>query len=111
MFTRVCKAETVPEGGMRLVIADAHLIVLAWPDGGETLRAFQGICPHANTPLNEADFDGTILTCPIHGWTWDLNTSVPVEPQVSALAEYKLKVEDGIVYIDTAGVAPLFAPS
>ena len=31
MFTRVCKAETVAEGGMRLVIADNHLIVLAWP--------------------------------------------------------------------------------
>lgn len=25
MFTRVCKADTVAEGGMRLVIADKHL--------------------------------------------------------------------------------------
>ena len=34
MFTRVCKADTIDEGGMRLVIADAHLIILAWPDDG-----------------------------------------------------------------------------
>ncbi len=108
MFTRVCKAETVAEGGMRLVIADSHLIVLAWPDNGE-IRAFQGVCPHSNTPLNEAEFDGTILTCPLHHWTWDLNSGAPVEPQESALAEYPVKVEDGVVYIDTEGIEPLFA--
>lgn len=108
MFTRVCKAETVPEGGMRLVIADGHLIVLAWPEGGE-LKAFQGVCPHTNTPLSDAEFDGRVLTCPIHYWTWDLHSGAPVDPQESALAEYPLKVEDGIVHIDTAGISPLFA--
>ncbi len=109
MFTRVCKADTVPEGGMRLVIADAHLIVLAWPENGE-LKAFQGVCPHTNTPLADAEFDGCVLTCPTHRWTWDLMSGAPVEPQESALAEYPLKVEDGIVYIDTVGITPLFAP-
>ena len=108
MFTRVCKAETIAEGGMRLVIADSQLIVLAWPDDGE-IRAFQGVCPHSNTPLSDASFDGTVLTCPLHFWTWDLNSGAPVEPQESPLAEYPVKVEDGIVYIDTEGVSPLFA--
>ncbi|MFS8038348.1 Rieske 2Fe-2S domain-containing protein [Xanthobacter sp. AM11] len=108
MFTRVCKTETLAEGGMRLVIADSHLIILAWPDNGE-IKAFQGVCPHSNTPLAEADFDGTILTCPLHFWTWDLNSGTPVEPQESRLAEYPVRIEDGVVYIDTDGVAPLFA--
>jgi toluene monooxygenase system ferredoxin subunit len=110
MFTRVCKAETIPEGGMRLVIADAQLVILAWPEDTDRLRAFQGVCPHANTPLNEADFDGRILTCPVHGWTWNLTSGEPVAPRESALAEYPVKVEDGVVYIDTEGVSPLFAP-
>lgn len=109
MFTRVCKAETVAEGGMRLVIADNHLIILAWPENGENLRAFQGVCPHSNAPLNEGEFDGTTLVCPIHGWTWDLNSGAPIEPQESPLAEYPVKVEDGVVYIDTEGIEPLFA--
>lgn len=108
MFTRICKAETVPEGGMRLVIADTHLIVLAWPENGE-IKAFQGVCPHTGTPLEDAEFDGTVLTCPLHYWSWDLNSGTPVDPQESALAEYSVKIEDGIVYIDTEGVTPLFA--
>jgi toluene monooxygenase system ferredoxin subunit len=108
MFTRVCKEETVPEGGWRLVIADTQLIVLAWPENG-VMKAFQGVCPHANTPLNEADFDGTVLTCPLHHWKWDLNTGAPIHEHALQLAEYKVKVEDGVVYIDTEGVTPIFA--
>jgi toluene monooxygenase system ferredoxin subunit len=52
-------------------------------------------------PLAEAEFDGTVLTCPSHSWTWDLNTGEPIHPKESALAEYPVKVEDGVVYIDT----------
>jgi toluene monooxygenase system ferredoxin subunit len=108
MFGRVCKLDTIAEGGMRLVIADGQAIVLAWPDNGP-LKAYQGVCPHTNTPLAEAEFDGRVLTCPSHAWTWDIDSGQPIHPQESALAEYPVKVEDGIVYIDTEGVTPLFA--
>jgi toluene monooxygenase system ferredoxin subunit len=108
MFNRVCRADTIAEGGMRIVIADAHVIVLAWPENG-AIKAFQGVCPHSNMPLAEAEFDGTVLTCPSHSWTWNLNTGEPVHPRESALAEYPVRIEDGVVYIDTEGVSPLFA--
>lgn len=91
MFNRVCKVETIAVGGMRIVIADAHVIVLAWLENG-AIKAFQGVCPHSNMPLAEAEFDGTVLTCPSHSWTWDLNTGEPIHPKGSALAEYPLKV-------------------
>jgi toluene monooxygenase system ferredoxin subunit len=109
MFTRVCKEDTLVEGGMRLVIAESHVIILAWPDNG-AIKAFQGVCPHTNTPLAEAGFDGAVLTCPSHFWTWDANTGEPIDPKECWLAEYPVKIEDGIVYIDTEGISPLFAP-
>lgn len=93
MFTRVCKEDTIFEGGMRVVIADSHVIILARPENG-ALKAFQGVCPHTNQPLDEAEFDGAVLTCPFHAWTWDLNTGEPIHPRESALAEYPVKVED-----------------
>jgi toluene monooxygenase system ferredoxin subunit len=109
MFTRVCKAETIAEGGWRLVIADSQLVVLAWPEEGE-LKAFQGVCPHANTPLDEAEFDGKLLACPKHHWTWDMTSGEPVSPQECGLAEYPLKIEDGAIFVDVEGIPPLFAP-
>jgi len=108
MFSRVCKEDTLAEGSFRIVIADAQLVVLAWPENG-VIKAFQGVCPHTNTPLADAAFDGTVLTCPIHHWTWDLNTGLPTHEHATALAEYPVKVENGVVYIDTDGVAPIFA--
>jgi toluene monooxygenase system ferredoxin subunit len=39
-----------------------------------------------------------------------MNTGEPIHPQESALAEYPVKIENGVVYIDTEGVTPLFAP-
>ena len=47
MFTRVCKEDTIAEGGMRVVIADATVIILAWQDNG-MIKAFQGVCPHGS---------------------------------------------------------------
>jgi toluene monooxygenase system ferredoxin subunit len=108
MFERVCKEETVPEGGMRLVIANAQLIILAWPENG-AIKAYQGVCPHANTPLAEAEFDGTVLTCPLHRWTWNLRTGEPIHEHAPNLAEYPVKIEEGVVYIDTEGVTPILA--
>lgn len=109
MFTRVCRLETIPEGGMRLVIAANRHVILAWPDDG-VLRAFQGVCPQSGTPLSEAEFDGTQLTCPSHFWTWDLNSGAPVAPQESALAQYPVRVEGGMVYVDADAAPERFAP-
>lgn len=92
---------------MRLVIADTHLIILARPENGE-IKAFQGVCPHTNTPLADATFDGTILTCPLHLWTWDMNTGQPAHEHAIPLAEYPVKIDDSVVYIDTEGVSPGF---
>lgn len=31
-----------------------------------------GVCPHAAGPIDEGEVEGTILTCPWHGWSFDL---------------------------------------
>jgi toluene monooxygenase system ferredoxin subunit len=108
MFTRVCKEETLAEGGMRIVIVDAQLVMLAWADNG-AIKAFQGVCPHTNAPLADAEFDGTTLTCPLHLWTWDMNTGLPTHEHATPLAEYPVKIEEGVVYIDAEGVSPILA--
>ena len=77
--------------------------------GNDAIFAFCMTAADSNLPLAEAEFDGTVLTCSSHSWTWDLNTGEPIHPKESALAEYPVKVEDGGVYIDTEGVSPLFA--
>jgi UDP-MurNAc hydroxylase len=39
---------------------------------------FQRFCPHSGQDLAVASIRGTILTCPRHGWQWDLTTGACV---------------------------------
>ena len=39
------------------------------------IRAFDGMCPHAGGPLARGDVIGTVLTCPLHGWRFDLGNA------------------------------------
>jgi nitrite reductase (NADH) small subunit len=36
--------------------------------------ATNGRCPHAQGPLHEGEIEGVVLTCPWHGWTFNLRT-------------------------------------
>jgi len=108
MFERVCKEEALIEGDMRIVVAGHQLIVLAWAENS-AVKAFQGVCPHTNAPLADAEFDGVELVCPIHRWSWNMATGEPSHPHATPLAEYPVKIEEGIIYVDAEGVSPIFA--
>lgn len=55
--------------------------------------ATQGICPHANGPLHEGEVDGRILTCPWHGWGFDLDSGVCEDDPCLQLARFPVKIE------------------
>ncbi len=39
-----------------------------------TFYAIDNICPHANGPLGEGDLEDSVVSCPLHGWTFDVTT-------------------------------------
>ena len=47
-----------------------------------------GRCPHASGPLHEGEIEGTVLTCPWHGWTYDLRTGACAEDPSLTLEIY-----------------------
>jgi nitrite reductase/ring-hydroxylating ferredoxin subunit len=38
----------------------------------EGIQAFSSLCPHLGGPMERAEIDGTIVSCPLHGWQFDL---------------------------------------
>jgi toluene monooxygenase system ferredoxin subunit len=75
--------------------------VLVVRDGERTLHAVDGTCPHEDFPLIHGDFDGTVLTCANHLWSFDVTTGRGINPPSCALTRYAVKVEDGDVFVDT----------
>lgn len=74
-------------------------IALVKLDG--VVQAFINMCPHQHTPLVDkygGQIAGWELTCPMHGWTYDLRTGKCVN-QSGKLRMLEIKVEDGSVHV------------
>lgn len=51
--------------------------------GGRRFHAVDGTCPHAGGPLGDGVVEDGALTCPWHGWSYDLATGQSrVDPAV-----------------------------
>ncbi len=71
-WVRVASIEDIPEGtGKELVAGDR--IVAVFHAGG-AFSALDGICPHSGGPLGKGRVEGCIVTCPWHGWQFDVTT-------------------------------------
>lgn len=60
-----------PETAREVVAADR--IVAIFHVGGE-FYALDGICPHQGGPLGQGVLTGCVVTCPWHGWQFDVRT-------------------------------------
>ncbi|HVM59276.1 MAG TPA: Rieske 2Fe-2S domain-containing protein [Verrucomicrobiae bacterium] len=47
---------------------------LALYNVGGKFYATDNVCPHRGGPLGEGTLDGNIVTCPWHGWRFDVST-------------------------------------
>lgn len=41
---------------------------------GGVFHVLDGICPHAGGPLGKGMLRGSVVTCPWHGWQFDVTT-------------------------------------
>ena len=105
MFTKACDLSELREGKYDVAAVNRTLVLLVWPRGGQ-LVALQGMCPHANEPLADARFDGSILACRHHDWEFDGATGQCVRGKPCKLAEYPVQIRDGEVHVDVTGVVP-----
>lgn len=65
------------DGGKRCVQAGSSSLVLCKVDG--QTHAFDNVCPHASMPLGEGNMEGKIITCPFHGYTYDVQTGKNID--------------------------------
>ncbi len=97
-WTSVADAEALPEGASRTVYFGGDQVAL-FNVGGQ-LYAVGNRCSHANGPLAEGAVEGTCVTCPWHGSRFDLASGRPQGgPAVKPVPTYRLKVEEGEIYL------------
>ena len=121
MAERVARVEVGPAAdlppGQRRIVAHGERSIGVFNVGGEFI-AVLNVCPHQQGPVCRGRVSGTtlpsapgefrwgrdgeILSCPWHGWEFDLRTCEALADGRRRLRGYPTEVVDGIVYVRVA---------
>lgn len=71
-FRSVASLSELVEGQGRRVVVDGHPIALFKVSG--EVHAIDHRCPHQGGPLANGFVHNCRVTCPLHGWVFDLRT-------------------------------------
>jgi nitrite reductase/ring-hydroxylating ferredoxin subunit len=96
-YVAVARVDDVPRGTVVPVRAGDEEIALAHCEGG--FHAVQGECIHLQGPLGHGELDGCVLTCPWHGWQYDVRTGRNEFDLAIQLRTYEVEVADGEVRV------------
>ena len=71
-YVRVASKKEIPSGqGRVFAVGDRQVAVF---NVGGKLHAIDNRCEHQQGPLADGDLDGRVVTCPWHGWTYDVTS-------------------------------------
>lgn len=95
------KTSEIPPGKMKKVESNGKGILVANVNGN--YFAMDDTCTHQGASLCEGNIEGSTVTCPWHGSTWDCKTGklIAFAKQIKDLASYKVAVESDSVFIET----------
>src|SRR5262245_58387357 len=65
-----------------------------------TYYALDGICPHQGGPLGKGVLSGCIVTCPWHGFQFDVTTGQHQTSKSLVRPTFPVKVQEGAVWVD-----------
>ncbi len=86
----VGQGKTVEVGGKEIAVFNC----------AGTFYAISNTCKHQGGPLGEGELEGTVVTCPWHGWTYDVTTGVSPDDPDCAVDRYAAKVEGDAVWVE-----------
>lgn len=95
---KVGAAGDVAPGEGRVVEAGGRTLALFNVEG--QLFAIDNRCLHRGGPLGEGDLEGRTVTCPWHGWRWDVSTGASANNPAVKVACFAVSVEGDAIVVD-----------
>ncbi|HTY59617.1 MAG TPA: Rieske 2Fe-2S domain-containing protein [Bacteroidota bacterium] len=100
-FVRVARLSDIADGRSARVKLDGDEIAL-WHVRGR-VYAIGNVCSHQHfSELHHGILSGLTVACPMHGWTYSLETGVAVTGS-GRVRTYNVKVEGDTIYIEQPG--------
>jgi nitrite reductase (NADH) small subunit len=90
-------ASELPSGTAKECVVGDRIVALF--NVGGTMHALDGICPHQGGPLGKGVLQGCIVTCPWHGWQFDVSTGQHQTSKSLVHGKFAVKVENGQIFV------------
>ena len=100
---RIAQAGAFGPGESRLLEYGAYRVAVFNVSG--TVFAIDDRCPHREGPLSEGYLDGFLITCPWHGWQYDVRDGRCDTFSSKSVATYPVRVDEEGVFV-TLPAAP-----
>jgi len=95
---KVAQVSDLPPGEGKVVEVEGQPIALFNVDG--TFHAIHNTCLHRGGPLGEGDLEGAVVTCPWHGWKYDVTNGTKVRNPDVKVASFEVQVEGSDVLVE-----------
>lgn len=100
-YIKVAKVNEMPPGTAREFHANGKVIALFNVEG--KLYATDNTCLHRGGPLGHGPLEGEVVTCPWHGWQYNVTTGEAVFNKEIKVDTYEVKVEGDDIVVGIEG--------
>ena len=90
-FVQVAKTNDIPAGQGKMYEVKGRQVAVFNVAG--QFHAIDNVCEHQGGPLAEGELDGCVVTCPWHGWTYDVSTGASPDDPDTRVRRFDVKVE------------------
>jgi nitrite reductase (NADH) small subunit len=97
---RAAKIAEIPVGSIKEVQVAGKLVALA--NVGGRFYAISNICLHRGGPLGQGQLEGSVVTCPWHGWQFDVTTGKATMNANVGVGCFRTEVQGDDVYLELA---------
>ena len=90
-LTKIASKAEIPAGTGKVVEVGGKAVAVFNCDG--SFYAMDNTCKHRGGPLGEGSFAGTTVSCPWHGWEYDVTSGVcQMDPSIK-VQTFDVKVD------------------
>lgn len=93
---KLANRSEIAAGTGKVIATEGRVLALFHVEG--TFHAIENSCPHRGGPLGEGVVEGHLVTCPWHGWEFDVKTGLCPRIPSARVRSIPLEIVDDGVY-------------
>ena len=97
-FLRAARKDEIPAGSIREFQVNGSTLAISNVDG--KFHAIDNTCLHRGGPLAQGELKGATVTCPWHGWQYDVTSGKVTQNPAVGVACFALEVRGEDIWVD-----------